>query len=78
MYETILEMLKKAETNYQIYDCIKDLLTTLATTYNAPSDWRNIGEQLEQKYKNEGDNFVYNRLELWEYADSFDDEDMEY
>ena len=37
----------------------------LADTINCPSNWRNIGEQLAQKYKD--NDWVYSYMQLYYY-----------
>ena len=59
MEQVIINMIETAlKENYmEIFSSIKDLINELAITYNAPSNWRDIGEMLAEKYK--GNNQVY-------------------
>lgn len=45
-------------------ELIKELIEEVVTTYNTPSDWKNIGKKLGCKYK---DSWVYDKLELGDY-----------
>lgn len=44
---------------------VRNLIDEMSGTYNCPSDWRCIGEEIATEYKN--DKFVYEGLELWDY-----------
>lgn len=44
---------------------IKNLIYTLITTYNCPSNWRDIAEELAEEYRNNPD--IYEALNLWDY-----------
>lgn len=44
---------------------IKNLIYELATTYNCPSNWRDIAEELAEEYLNNND--IYEALNLWNY-----------
>ena len=44
---------------------VKNLIYTLATTYNCPSNWRDIAEELAEEYRNNPD--IYEVLKLWDY-----------
>ena len=44
---------------------VKNLIYTLATTYNCPSNWRDIAEELAEEYRNNPD--IYEVLNLWDY-----------
>lgn len=67
MEQVIIDMIEIAlrENYMEMFSSIKDLIIELAITYNAPSNWRDIGEMLAEKYK--GNNQVYEMLELWNY-----------
>lgn len=67
MEQIIIEMIEKAKES-QDFDLLTfafNIIEELASTANAPSDWRSIGERLAEKYSN--DSWVYNNLELWEF-----------
>lgn len=67
MEQIIIDMIETAiKENYtEMFDLIRKLIEELAITYNAPSNWRDIGENLLEKYKD--NNMVYNELQLWNY-----------
>ena len=62
---SIAEQTEEFITRERILNEIKDLVSTLAMTYNCPSNWRYIGEELAEEYKNNHD--IYEALQLWEY-----------
>ena len=45
----------------------RDLIEQFAETINCPSNWRSIGEELAEEYKD--NSWVYDELELWNYVD---------
>ena len=67
MEQIIADMIETAvrENYIEIFDSIRELIRTFATTFNAPSNWRDIGEMLAEKYKD--NKIVYNELQLWDY-----------
>lgn len=67
MEQIIVDMIETAvRENYtEMFESIRYLIDTLAITYNAPSNWRDIGEMLVEKYKD--NKLVYNELQLWNY-----------
>lgn len=73
MKETIKNLINIAEktenidTKYEILEEVKNLIYQLATTYNCPSNWRDIAEELAEEYKN--NSFVYETLQLWDYVE---------
>lgn len=69
MKELILSYINKAGavSNTELMDFIKELLTVLAGTYNAPSDWIDIGEKLAELIDEDSD--IYEALELWEHQE---------
>ena len=69
MEQTIRNMINQAETeeNYSLIEYAKQIVDELATTINAPSNWRNIGEKLAEEY--DSDSWVYENMELWNYID---------
>lgn len=73
MKEQLIELIMKAE-EYGCYDLLmiaERIINELATTYNAPSDWRSIGEELIDYYKDNG--WVYDGLRLRNYEDDEDE-----
>lgn len=69
MEQTIRNMINQAETeeNYSLIEYARQIVDELATTINAPSNWRNIGEKLVEEY--DSDSWVYENMELWNYID---------
>lgn len=51
-----IEDYKKQE---DLMECIRDILDTLQDTINAPSNWRDIKERLQEEYKNDNDVLYY-------------------
>ena len=51
-----IEDYKKQE---DLMECIRDILDTLQDTINAPSNWRDIKERLQEEYKNNNDVLYY-------------------
>ena len=69
MKEIIIKMITKAEEeqDFDLAKIAKDLIDELAGTYNAPSNWRSIGEEIEKEYNE--NSWVYEAMDLWEYAE---------
>ena len=69
MEDIIREMIWQAEKedNCQLIRYVKQLIDEFATTINCPSNWRSIGEELAEEYKD--NTWVYDELELWNYED---------
>lgn len=59
------------DVNYDLLDSISDMIYSLATTFNAPSDWREIPGKLARKYKGTE---IYNYLELYNYTEVEEDD----
>lgn len=70
MKEIIKSLIQKAidEQDYDLLRITSVLIYKLTTTYNAPSNWRNIGTELEEVYKN--DTWVYDGLDLIDYIET--------
>ena len=51
-----IEDYKKQE---DLMECIRDILDILQDTINAPSNWRDIKERLQEEYKNNNDVLYY-------------------
>ena len=64
---SIAENTDDVDTQFNILHGVSDILTKLATTINCPSDWRSIGEELAEEYKD--DKLIYCCLELWDYEE---------
>ena len=46
---------------------VRDLIQQMATTINCPSNWRDIGTELAEEYKD--NSWIFDELELWNYED---------
>lgn len=70
MKEIIKSLIQKAidEQDYDLLRMVSQLIWKLTTTYNAPSNWRNIGTELEEVYKD--DTWVYDGLDLIDYIET--------
>lgn len=53
MKNSIRELLNKAfeEKDLELANIANDLMSELASTFNAPSDWQNILEELYEEFK---------------------------
>lgn len=69
MKDIIKNMISQAETteNFDLIDSIKQLIDELAGTYNAPCNWRTIGEELAREYDPEC--WAFEHLDLWSYIE---------
>ena len=63
----ISDMIEQAEANedLELLEYARRLVEELADTINCPGNWRNIGEQLAQKYKD--NDWVYGYMQLYYY-----------
>ena len=70
MKEIIKSLIQKAidEQDYDLLRITSVLIYKLTTTYNAPSNWRNIGTELEEVYRD--DTWVYDGLDLIDYIET--------
>lgn len=57
----------KSEEACDLIRFIKDLVDKMTNTINCPSNWRSIGEELADEYKD--NSWVFNELELWNYIE---------
>lgn len=64
---SIAEKTENIDTKYAILDEIENLIYKLATTCNAPSNWRDIAEELAEEYSN--NSFIYEALQLYDYTE---------
>ena len=76
MGNIIREMIEKARyyDSLEHYDearemlqFVRDLIQQMAITINCPSNWRNIGTELVEEYKD--NSWIFDELELWNYED---------
>lgn len=67
MEKIISDMIEQAEANedLELLEYARRLVEELADTINCPSNWRNIGEQLAQKYKD--NDWVCSYMQLYYY-----------
>lgn len=67
MEKIISDMIEQAEANedLELLEYARRLVEELADTINCPSNWRNVGEQLAQKYKD--NDWVYSYMQLYYY-----------
>ena len=67
MKSIVIEIIEKAneERDFDLAKIAKNLIDELSSTYNAPSNWRSIGNEIAEEYK--GNSWVCEALELWEY-----------
>ena len=67
MEKIISDMIEQAEANedLELLEYARRLVEELADTINCPSNWRNIGEQLAQKCKD--NDWVYSNMQLYYY-----------
>ena len=61
----LAEVTEDFDTRESLLKEVRDLINELATTYNAPSNWRDIAEELAEEYKDNND--IYEALRLYEY-----------
>ncbi len=61
------ENLKFIDEAYELLRFTRDLIEQMATTINCPSNWRNIGTELAEEYKN--NTWIFDELELWNYEE---------
>lgn len=69
MEDIIRAMIYQAEieNNYSLINYAKQIVDELASTFNAPSNWRNIGEELADEY--DETDWVYDQMEFWNYKE---------
>jgi len=78
MKDIIKEMVEKAiwykenlnfiDEAYDLLRFVNRLICQLAITINCPSDWRDIGYELAEEYKD--NSWVYEELDLWNYEEN--------
>lgn len=68
MKQIIKKMIERAEMENDevLFFDIRLLIGKLAETINCPSNWRDIGTELANEYKNTQ---VYEELQLWDYEE---------
>ena len=63
-YKNTLGLIDEA---YDLIRFVRDLIDKFAGTINCPSNWRSIGEELVEEYKDNP--WIYDELELWNYEE---------
>lgn len=64
---SIAEQTDDFDAQIKILDEVQSLVYQLATTINAPSNWRSIAEELAEEYSTAEYNWIYEALQLWNY-----------
>lgn len=67
----IAEKTENIEVQCEILEEVKNLIYELARTYNCPSNWRDIGEELAEELNTTEYHWIYETLQLWDYADNY-------
>lgn len=63
----IEDLVKDAEGNANLLSLLGELIEEMSTTFNTPSDWRIIGENLEKTYRE--NELVYEHMDLNQFTD---------
>ena len=61
------EELKLYDESRELLQFTRDLIEQMATTINCPSNWRDIGTELAEEYKD--NSWIFDELELWNYEE---------
>lgn len=77
MGKIIKEMIEKAiyyketigsiDEAYELIRFVRDLIHEIVETINCPIEWRRIGEEIAEEYKD--NSWIYDELELWHYIE---------
>ena len=65
----IADEAEDVNVQYKILDEVQSLIYRLATTINCPSNWRSIAEELVEEYNTPDKQWIYEALQLWDYAE---------
>lgn len=67
MFETICNMIDHAEEggDYELEYMVYELISHLAMTINCPSNWRDIGKRLADKYRENVE--IYDNFRLYNF-----------
>lgn len=67
MKEIIKEMVINANNHhdFELAESVYKLLSELAGTFNAPSNWRDIGEELAEEFN--GNDWIMDNCRLYEF-----------
>lgn len=67
MEKIIRDMIGSADLNRDedMANAVYELLSQFAQTFNCPSNWRSLGEQMAQEYA--GNDWVIENCKLWDF-----------
>lgn len=67
MEKIIREMIENANNHHdsEMADVVYKLLSQFASTFNCPSNWRDLGEQMAKEYA--GNDWVIENCKLWDF-----------
>lgn len=67
MENIIREMIENANRHHDedIAEVVYNLLSKFAETFNCPSNWRELGEEMAQEYA--GNDWVMGNCKLWDF-----------
>lgn len=68
MVEEVIRNMIESANSYQDEDmaeAVYNLLSQFAQTFNCPSNWRNLGEQMAQEYAE--NDWVMEKCKLWDF-----------
>ena len=66
-YVECLLFLENYDEARELLYFVRDLIQQMATTINCPSNWRDIGTELAEEYKD--NSWIFDELELWNYEE---------
>lgn len=67
MENIIKEMIEYANNthNYEVAEMVSNILSKYAETFNCPSNWRNLGEEIAEEYN--GNEWIMENCKLYDY-----------
>ena len=67
METVIRDMIECANLHHdgEMANAVYELLSQVASTFNCPSNWRDLGEQMAEEYK--GNDWVIENCKLWDF-----------
>ncbi len=63
----IEDLVEDVKDNADLLSLLGELVEEISTTYNAPSDWKVIGKNLEEAYRE--DELMYEHMDLNQFTD---------
>lgn len=63
----IEDLIRLAEDDPKILMSLGELVEEISTTHNAPSNWKDIGEELEMIYREHDNTDIYEYMNLEDY-----------